>query len=249
MLFLNRSVFTLIFISIASISLSAKQEVAQTKVNEVAQEVKKTPFEIYWEKYYPNAKVLCAKFEQMTPEDIDTSIKEITKTFSGEPWTYFLNNKKNFDVRYLESILSEFRILSGFVSQARVHRKKNIVKKFEYGTMTVQDQYNYTTLKEYWEKKGCSSYHELYALEFDFLVIKFNSYILSFFKEQRDVRDVDNLLWTMSWLVGNLVGSAYEAAYQENVKRFKKVFEIWKQQLKEKKKEEESDDDEYDDYD
>ena len=101
MLFLNRNIFTLIFISLVSFSLSAKQEVTQIKVTEVVQdvsqtnvieikprstssgqsgEVKKTPFELYWEKYYPNAQVLCRKFEQMTPEAIDASVKEIAKT-------------------------------------------------------------------------------------------------------------------------------------------------------------------------
>mgnify|MGYP006417109299 CR=1 FL=1 len=232
---------TVLFVFLCTIPLFTQNNlVAETteefsEVEETTEKTSgKTPFESYWEKYYPSAGILCRTFLAMSPEEIDGAISKIADTFSNKPWLYFQDSVKDFDSRYLEGIWSEIRTILIFIEYSKVNVQDNHVYYFEYDQEPKKDQHLFIPLADYWEEKGCVAYYDLCALAFDLIVIRFNSIVLSFFKDRDDWYDAESDLYLMEWLGEKLAGSKYVSGYQEHLKRFKKVCKLLEKSIKDK---------------
>jgi|GEM_PF-1862803 hypothetical protein len=213
---------------LAEKNVSKDQSATETKQ-------KNKSFEYYWKTYYPSAKVMTKKFLSMKADKIDEAIQKIANKFSDEPWMYFQNNKKNFDVRFLDSIISEMTIIEQFVALARLNLKDDSIHIFYYGeTMPRGKEYNFISLKDYWDEHGKAAYKDLCALHFDYIVIKLNTHILSPFRDKKDWPKIESLLYLMERLVEKLSGSKHEEVYQTYFKRFKKVFQLWQKEVQER---------------
>jgi hypothetical protein len=191
-------------------------------------------FDRYLDQYYPNAKVMTGFFTQMKPTEVDKALGHLAEMLKGEPYHYFMNHKRNFDGRYLDVMLRELDSLLLFLERAKVDQKKETIFSRDSHDVVAMSDGTIIPLLDYFQEQSLSAYYELYALSFDFLVIKFNSSILSQYCDRSQWKSADGALRKMKREVGHLKDGKLGEAYQEYCQRYESIWREWEKALKDK---------------
>jgi hypothetical protein len=222
---IKKKVFLFIFMCMTSIVFAKAPETGLS-------------FGKYLGMYYPNSSVIKELYVKMSPEQIDDSLFNLCTMLKEIPHRYFMNHRKDFDGRYLAIMLHELDSLLLFLESAKVDiAKKKIFYRDSSDVIAFSDG-GVISLLDYFQENGLSAFYELYALSFDFLVVKFNSCMLSQYCDQVQRREADGALRKMKREVGHLKGSKFfEEAYQEYCKRYEAIFREWEKTLKDREAE------------
>jgi hypothetical protein len=97
-----------------------------------------------------------------------------------------------------------------------------------------KDVENIELLKDYWNKRGVTAHHNLYALSFDYYGKLFLAQILNL-----DLNEAYRFYDDLKIIMDKLCGTEYEAERQEDIKTYKELLGILKDRTKTKFDEEE----------
>jgi hypothetical protein len=180
----------------------------------------------YLSKYYPKVFAIRAQFvSSMSPEQIAEALQEITKIFAYQPWFYFVNKQRGFNVaRYWEYIIDQCSFINDFFKKARINSETK--KVFTYSDSGIQAKNKSQSLYLFLKKINPSAIHNFYALCFDYLIKLFNEGILLKDKEQ-----VNKYFHELEFVIARLRNSKYEIDYQEAIKTCKELKNLLKKKL------------------
>lgn len=176
-------------------------------------------------------------FPKMSVEQINDSIREITRFIEYYVFVTAIINRKKIGVLFLTNILHTYGHIIRFIEDARVNLKTKKVFRVDDGEWVP----NCVSLSDYWAfMEDASGYklhcHKFYATCIDYLSVMLRSFLLFPAKDWEQVDDVE-LRW-LHWieriekkLNGNKIFGGY---YHENVKFFREVFLLWEDDFSKK---------------
>jgi len=190
----------------------------------------------YLEKYFPKVFVTRDFFVRMTVDEVAAALGDVVTILAEDPAFYFTNPGQPFKIsHYWEHVVDQLSWTSEFLERALVDEKtgKIILKQYDvdifsssYACWQSDSKTQEQPLAPMLAEHKLGTYHQFYALSFDYLKKLFNEGILLF-----DVHQTIFYYSELEFVTEKLRGSIFEAEYQEHFKQAYELMNLLKQKL------------------